>query len=73
MNNKDRSNVSASIMTIREKIAAMALQGLRAGKLLQPATSPFVGMDMWTSEKIAKQAVLDADALLAELSKQPEK
>lgn len=52
-------------MSKREKIAAMALQGILSGNTL----AELDGKGMW--DAIATDAITAADALLAQLNKQP--
>ena len=56
-------------LTKREYFAAMAMQGLRAAALSDPITESEQGRILWSSHSIALQAVSDADALIAALSK----
>lgn len=56
-------------LTKREYFAAMAMQGLRASRLSDAITDTEAGRKLWGSLTIAKQAISDADALIAELSK----
>lgn len=58
----ERSDCYFSEMTIREKIAAMAMQGFLAGP----------EAEAWGMDRVAKIAVGQADALLAELAKPQE-
>jgi hypothetical protein len=56
-------------LTKREYFAAMAMQGLRSAGLSDAITETEQGRKLWSSSSIANQAVYDADALIAELSK----
>lgn len=51
-------------MTIRAEFAKAALQGLRAAKLANEGNYGYP----WEPKDIAKLAVLDADAMIAELN-----
>lgn len=59
-------------LTKREYFAAMAMQGLRSGKLIQSAADGYHQRadKIWSSERIAKLAVEDADALIEALNKE---
>lgn len=57
-------------LTKRELIAAMAMQGLRAARMIAIAGDIHSPAQIWSSRAIAAQAVRDADALLAELAKE---
>lgn len=54
-------------LTKREYFAAMAMQGLRASKLIQ-STDRLSSTSIWSSKDIAIQAVRDADALIKQLN-----
>jgi hypothetical protein len=54
-------------LTKREYFAAMAMQGLRAAALSEAVSEQ--GLKLWSSSGIAKQALSDADALIAELNR----
>ena len=64
---KELGGLSTSDIAKREYFAAMSMQGLRASQLVERIDDK--GKMIWQPEKIAEQAVRDADALLEELAK----
>lgn len=59
-------------LTKREYFAAMSMQGLRSGKLIASAADGYHQRSdkIWPSDRIAKLAVEDANALIEALNKE---
>ncbi len=60
-------------LTKREYFAGMAMQGLRAAHMQEYCRGATVDKQIWNSERLARQSVADADALLVALSRTEEK